>query len=217
MIRKLYFLLLLLLVCDLFSENYYVYSILQHKLDEVEKQYDVFAKRRVEALINMMNTASHVNEKEKLDIVNKFFNTIPYASDQKVWHVKDYWATRVEFLGKDRGDCEDYVIAKYFTLKELGVPTSKLYMTYGMSTRYRQPHLVLSYYETPTSIPLILDNYNQKILPAKQRKDIIPIYSFLGEDLLHAKQVKLGKILPGAINQKHPWDTLQIIRKKELR
>lgn len=200
---------------DLFSENRYVYYISKQQQSVIEQQYDVFAGRRVEALTHMMNKSANLSEKEKLVLVNNFFNKTPYASDQKVWHVPDYWATRMEFIGKDMGDCEDYVIAKYFTLKELGIDTSKMYITYGMSTRHNVPHLVLSYYETPSSIPLILDNYNQKIYSAKYRKDIIPIYSFKGEDLLHAKQAKLGQILPAAANQRYQWDTPKIMRKKE--
>ncbi len=214
-IQKRYFLLFLLLVLDLFSENTSVYYVTKQQYADVQKQYDIYAGRRVEALVRMMNESVNLGEKEKLIRVNSFFNKTPYASDKRVWQVSDYWATRLEFIGKDRGDCEDYVIAKYFTLKELGIESSKMYITYGMSKRHNIPHLVLSYYETPTSIPLILDNYNQKIFPATHRKDIIPIYSFKGEDLLNAKRAKLGQILPAATNQKHQWDSPKIMRKKE--
>lgn len=198
-----------------FSEDTYMYSISKQQYIEIEKEYDIYAQRRVEALLYMMNSSKKSTEKEKLVIVNSFFNKTPYASDPKVWKVPDYWASRMEFIGKDMGDCEDYVIAKYFTLKELGVDTSKMYITYCMSMRYNVPHLVLSYYETPSSIPLILDNYNQRIFSANRRKDIVPIYSFKGEELLNVKQAKLGQILPAAANHKSEWDTPKIIRKKE--
>jgi predicted transglutaminase-like cysteine proteinase len=150
-----------------------------------------------------------------MEKVNDFFNQTPYASDKTTWGISDYWATRYEFIGKDRADCEDYVIAKYFTLKELGVPTSKLYMTYAKSIRYKTAHLVLTYYETPKSIPLVLDNYNFKILPASVRDDLIPIYSFSGDELFNAKQAQIGKMVPASTRQKRPWDELVITRQKD--
>lgn len=184
-------------------------------MDKIEKEYGMFAKRRAMALVEMMNEAKDLDEMGKLEKVNDFFNQTPYASDKTVWGVSDYWATRLEFIGKDKGDCEDYVIAKYFTLKELGIPPSKLYMTFAKSIRFKTAHLVLTYYETPKSVPLVLDNYNFKILPASQRDDLIPIYSFSGDELFNAKQAQVGKILPAATRQTRPWDELVITRQKE--
>lgn len=184
-------------------------------LDKIEKEYGTFAKRRAFALVQMMNSAKDSNEIEKLEKVNDFFNQTPYGSDQSVWGVSDYWATRLELIGRDKADCEDYVIAKYFTLKELGVSPKKLYMTYAKSLRYKTAHLVLTYYETPRAIPLILDNYNHKILPATQRDDLVPIYSFSGDELFNSKQAQIGKIVPASTRQKRPWDELIITQKKE--
>ena len=191
------------------------FVVFQPFLDKIEKEYGVFAKRRVLALLEMMNDARDLDEMGKLERVNDFFNQTPYTSDKKVWGISDYWATRLEFIGKDRGDCEDFVIAKYFTLKELGVPTSKLFMTYAKSLRHNSAHLVLTYYETPRSVPLVLDNYNFKILPASDRSDLVPIYSFSGDELFNAKQAQIGKMLPAATRQTRPWDELLITRQKE--
>lgn len=188
------------------------FSITKAFLEKIEREYGTFAKRRAFALVQMMNDVRDDNEMAKLNGVNDFFNQTPYASDKETWGISDYWATRYEFLGKDRGDCEDYVIAKYFTLKELGVPTSKLFMTYAKSLKYKTAHMVLTYYATPRSEPLILDNYNFKILPASQRDDLIPIYSFSGDELFNAKQAQIGKMVPAAAKQTRPWDELIITR-----
>ena len=179
-------------------------------IEKIEREYGIFAKRRSVALLEMMNVARLLSEKEKLERVNDFFNATPYFTDQEIWGVSDYWETRLEFIGKDKGDCEDFVIAKYFTLKELGVPTTKLYMTYVKSTKFQVAHMVLTYYEKPNAVPLVLDNYNYKILPASLREDLIPVYSFSGDDLFYAKQVQLGKMLPAATKQKRAWDELSI-------
>lgn len=184
-------------------------------IDKIEKEYGPYAKARALALVQMMNDARDLDEMGKMEKVNDFFNQTPYASDKATWGVSDYWATRLEFIGKDRADCEDYVIAKYFTLKELGVPTSKLFMTYAKSIRYKTAHLVLTYYETPKSVPLVLDNYNFKILPATVRDDLVPIYSFSGDELFKAKQAQIGKMVPAATRQTRPWDELVITRQKD--
>ena len=114
---------------------------------------------------------------------NNFWDKIPYQTDQKTWGVADYWTTPIEALGVDFADCEDYAIGKYFTLKDLGMPVSKLRITYVRALRWNEPHMVLAYYPTPDADPYILDNLTVHILPASQRTDLEPVYSFNDEDL----------------------------------
>jgi predicted transglutaminase-like cysteine proteinase len=191
------------------------FSIAKIFLDKIEKEYGTFAKRRALALVTMMNSSKDLDEKEKLQNVNDYFNETPYTSDLTTYGISDYWATRLEFIGNDKGDCEDYVIAKYFTLKELGISPKKLFMTYAKSLRYKSAHLVLTYYETPRSVPLVLDNYNLKVLPATQREDLVPIYSFSGDELFNSKQAQIGKMVPASTRQTRPWDELIITQQKE--
>jgi predicted transglutaminase-like cysteine proteinase len=186
-------------------------------IDKVEKKYGKFAKNRVLALVKLMNSLKNAPEDEKLKKVNQFFNQVPYQSDLKTWGVKDYWATRMEFLGKDRGDCEDYATAKYFTLKQLGVSESKMYLTYVKATKQKIAHMVLTYFKTPKSIPLVLDNYNKRILPATKRRDLIPIYSFNGESLYLAKQQGLGQKVPSGNRKNKKWlKLLDDIRRNKI-
>lgn len=186
------------------------YTIDQSILNKIETEYGIFAKRRALALVDIMNESRDLDDMKKMEKVNDFFNLFPYESDQTIWNTSDYWATRFEFIGKGKGDCEDYVIAKYFTLKELGVPTSKLFMTYANSLRFKTSHMVLSYYVTPGSIPVVMDNFNYKILPVNVRTDLVPIYSFNGDDLFNAKQTQIGKIVPASTRQNRAWDELII-------
>lgn len=190
-------------------------QISQSTIDKVTKIYGEGAKRRVTSLNKLLSELKNASESEKLRRVNDFFNMIRWMDDMSVWGKKDYWATRMEFLGKGAGDCEDYVTAKYFTLKQLGVSPKKLYFTYVKALKYNQAHMVLSYYETPKSIPLILDNINGKITVATQRKDLLPIYSFNADALYIAKQEGLGQVVPGG-NKKNPkWLELADKMKKE--
>ena len=147
-------------------------------IKEAEKKYGPFAGNRYRAYNDELRGLQERPDETKLEAINNFFNQVPYGEDAEVWGKSDYWATPLEFLGKDRGDCEDYVIAKYFALRDLGIGSEKLYFAYVKSLRLNREHMVLSYFKTPTSIPLILDNTNYKIFPADQRKDLVPVYNF---------------------------------------
>lgn len=188
------------------------FKVKEEILKKIEKEFNLFATKRVLALVKSMNEVRDGSDLEKLEKVNDFFNKVPYGKDIDIWGISDYWATRYEFIGKDKGDCEDYVIAKYFTLLELGVDSSKLFMSYVRSSKFDAAHMVLTYYETPKSIPLVLDNYNYKVLPATQRGDLTPIYSFDGKELFNAKQSRIGKLIPASTKQSRPWDELVITR-----
>ncbi|MCX7141516.1 MAG: transglutaminase-like cysteine peptidase [Proteobacteria bacterium] len=124
------------------------------------------------------------SEVELLSSVNNYVNRIPFLSDMQHWGVEDYWATPAEALASNGADCEDFSIAKYFTLKELGVPIERLRITYVKAVRLNQAHMVLAYYPVPNAVPLILDNLEEKVRPANERTDLIPVYSFNDEDVL---------------------------------
>jgi predicted transglutaminase-like cysteine proteinase len=115
--------------------------------------------------------------------VNGFFNQVPYVDDMSHWGIADYWATPVEMLGSFGGDCEDYSIAKYLSLKDLGIPLDRLRITYVRATSIGESHMVLAYYPNPESEPLILDNLIGDIRPASQRPDLVPVYSFNDDDM----------------------------------
>jgi len=125
------------------------------------------------------------SEPERLKLVNDFFNRqIVFSDDPTVWGLDDYWATPLETLGKGAGDCEDFVIAKYFSLSYLGVPIDKMRLTYvkarigGAGSSISQAHMVLTYYSQPDAEPLVLDNLIGDIRPASRRPDLTPVFSF---------------------------------------
>jgi len=122
-------------------------------------------------------------EEDDLKPINKFWNKVPYLNDNKHWGADDYWATPVEMLASNAGDCEDYSIAKYFSLKEMGLPPGSLRITYVRALRVNEAHMVLAYYPTPDAEPYILDNMTGKLLLASERLDLEPIYSFNDDDM----------------------------------
>lgn len=130
-------------------------------------------------------TTSLNNTEDKLRRVNEFFNRhIQFGEDQQIWGQGDYWASPMETLAKGKGDCEDFTIAKYFTLINTGVSNDQLRLIYvkarigGHASTVQQAHMVLAWYATPDAEPLILDSLITEIRPAARRPDLLPVFSF---------------------------------------
>ncbi len=152
-------------------------------LDKIKHQYSADVSQRFNAWDRLLINSQNKTTIEKLLLVNQFFNKMQWVEDRKLWKKRDYWATPIETLIRNAGDCEDFSIAKYFTLRALNVPTQRLKITYVHMLNYDQPHMVLAYYKTPESDPLILDNVNKEISPYSHRNDLQIKFSFNGEGL----------------------------------
>ena len=155
-------------------------------LKNAESRYGNLGQARARILDweALIKSSAALPEPDKLNEVNRFFNRkVRFVDDIQLWRENDYWATPVEMLVKGAGDCEDYSIAKYFTLRRLGIPSEKLRITYVKALNYNQAHMVLTYYASPSAEPLVLDNLINDIRPASQRKDLLPVYAFNAEGL----------------------------------
>ena len=210
LIRVLFF---SLLCTQSYGKN--IFSIDKETLFNSEKKYGYEAKQRIQELIKLLNKLDKESELKKLEDINDFFNKINYNTDLKVWNKKDYWASRAEFLNIANGDCEDYVIAKYFSLRQLGLPAEKIFLTYVKAIKYRQSHMILTYFKSKGSVPLVLDNINTKILPSTKRRDLRPLFSFNGEKIYMAKQRGLGHVVPSGKVNLSQWSELILKIKKE--
>lgn len=177
-------------------------------LESVKKKYGIGATTRLIDWQNMINSDQSKNDLEILQKVNDFFNQVKFIDDWLLWKRSDYWATPVEFLVENGGDCEDFSIAKYFTLKKMGVDEEKLNMTYAKALRLNQAHMVVTYYETPGAEPLVLDNLDPEILPASERNDLMPIFSFNGSGLWLAKERSRGRKVGNSDRYKRWMDLL---------
>lgn len=142
------------------------------------------AQERLQAWAQLLQNSTRQPEDQQLETINRFFNQqLAFRDDLSIWSQVDYWATPVEALTKGAGDCEDFALAKYFSLRQLGVPAERLRITYVKSLKLNQAHMVLSYYLSDSSDPLVLDNLIGQILPASQRRDLLPVYAFNAEGL----------------------------------
>lgn len=151
------------------------------------RQYGSEAQARGIAWRDNLSSLDTAAVQDQLSLVNQFFNQrVRWRSDSELYGVEDFWATPAETLGRGSGDCEDFTIAKYVSLRHLGVPADQLRLTYvqlKITATRSQAHMVLAWYPKPNTTPLILDNANPRILPASQRRDLKPIFSFTSEEL----------------------------------
>lgn len=118
------------------------------------------------------------SERDKLVSVNNYFNQFSYIEDEDLYGNEDYWATLRETLVKSSGDCEDFAIAKYFTLRDLNLPEEKMRITYVIPVETRKPHMVLTYRLHESEDPLVLDSLVKVLMPVSRRNDLVPVYSF---------------------------------------
>jgi len=182
---------ILLLLASLAALAAELVVITDAQIAKLAQQFGPVARNRLTSWKEILTAPKYkkMSEREKLELVNDFMNQTTFIDDIKHWGKEDYWATPIEFLSTNGGDCEDFSIAKYFTLRALGVPDDKLRITYVKElVIYNQAHMVLAYFPTPDDEPLVLDNINKTIQPASTRTDLLPVYSFNGSGLWLAKE-----------------------------
>ena len=170
-----------------------------------ERRFGGPARGRIEGWKRFAAEQTHDEARERalLELVNAFLNRLRFVEDQAHWGEADYWATPAEAVGSGGADCEDYAIAKYFLLKQLGVPVARLRLVYVRALRLDQAHMVLAYYPRPDADPLVLDNLEPQVRPASQRSDLAPVYSFNDEALWIETRGQVG-----APQQIRNWSTL---------
>lgn len=167
-------------------------------LAEIEDRFGRSAKHRIEKWQELVFELQGEPRDKQLEKVNSFFNRVRYKLDDQHWGQEDYWATPIEFLSTNAGDCEDYAIAKYFTLRALGIPDEQLRLTYVNALEYGEAHMVLTYYGDSRVNPLVLDNLKAWIQKASDRRDLQPVYSFNGGGLWNARERGQGRLLGGS-------------------
>ena len=171
---------LILLVLFLFSNSFaYEFKLNQKDKNLIDKSTQKsFILKRLAKYEEVRSKARNLDINKKLAQINLFINGSLAEFDNASMGIDDYWMTPKEFFIKGHGDCEDYVIAKYFTLLELGVKKENLYPAIVKVEGSASLHLVLLYVEDKNKSPLVLDNLSFKILPFSKRTDLTPIATF---------------------------------------
>jgi predicted transglutaminase-like cysteine proteinase len=158
------------------------------------------AAQRLQDWQSLIAQSLHLSDAEKLQAVNAFFNRhIRYGEDTEVWGQVDYWASPRETLELGAGDCEDFALAKYFTLRLLGISENNLRLVYTTLTSAKQAHMVLGFWSDGGAAPVLLDNLNREILPITQRLDLQVQFAFGPSQLYRFEQSNLLAVGNSAI------------------
>ena len=161
------------------------------------------AAQRLQDWQALIAQSMHLSDAEKLQAVNAFFNRhIRYGEDTEVWGQVDYWASPRETLELGAGDCEDFALAKYFTLRLLGIPEQHLRLVYSTLISTQQAHMVLGYWADDGEGLALLDNLHSEVLPTAQRPDLQMQFAFDTGHLYRFEQNRLvavgdAQLLPG--------------------
>lgn len=199
--------ILILLICSLLDskELKLTKKDLQVIKTSPNKNYII---NRFKQFKQMREKASNLTTEKKLSYVNSFFNKILPIDDETKYNSDDYWATRKEFMIEGHGDCEDYTIAKYFTLLELGISKKNLYFAVVQVKGKTSYHMNLLYLDTPTSIPLVLDNLSFKVVPLTLRTNLEPKFVFNEYDAHLLTKNGLGKKVKIDWGDVNKWELL---------
>lgn len=111
---------------------------------------------------------------DQIVAVNARMNRKRYILDPKNYGVNDYWATPRQFLER-HGDCEDYAIAKYMSLRALGFDASRLRIVVLKDMNLGLAHAVLVVYDAGRAY--VLDNQIKTVVPADRVYHYKPYYS----------------------------------------
>lgn len=184
-----------LLAASLYATSLWAGVLSSVVLGHLQERYGNAGLERVNRWEALVFDIRYHSAEKQLRQVNDFFNKLRFRTDWDHWQQEDYWATPLETLATNGGDCEDFAIAKYYTLRQLGIPAERMRITYVKALSRNEPHMVLTYYPEDGE-PLVLDILRHDLLPASQRQDLLPVYSFNAEGLWQSKnpgeELRLG-------------------------
>lgn len=116
----------------------------------------------------------------QLRAVNARMNKAKYTSDKANWGKKDYWSTPGEFMSRF-GDCEDYAIVKYLSLRLLGFKDKELRVVAVKDLNLKVGHAILVAIlkdpKTKKKKVYVLDNQIKKVVEAKTIRHYEPVFS----------------------------------------
>lgn len=124
-----------------------------------------------QSLLNGLRSQSRVDQ---IHHVNRELNRRAYVLDPINWGVADYWASPAQFFKKN-GDCEDFSIAKYMSLRDLGVQSKEMRVIVLNDENLKIPHAVLAVRHGNDE--LILDNQVNQVISHRIIRHYRPIFS----------------------------------------
>ena len=144
------------------------------KIAEEQKTYAASRSKAMRAWQAMIWKNRDARPFDQLKVVNRFINQWRYRSDSYNYKTSDYWASPAEFFSRS-GDCEDYAIAKYVTLRQMGFSADQLRLVVVKDLNQNLAHAVLAAYVDGDVF--ILDNVNGKVRAQAEVTEYVPYYS----------------------------------------
>ena len=167
------FFLLIVSFSALFSNEFYLNPYFQKQLKKDTNSYNI-----LKDYVKFLNKISSLDRQQQIEKINSYINAIVPKYDIYNYKNEEYWATPFEFFAKGGGDCEDYVIAKKYTLHLLGIPSKDMYFNIVKEKYIGGDHMVLSLYVKKKNTFLVLDNLSTIILPFDKRIDLKSTFLF---------------------------------------
>jgi predicted transglutaminase-like cysteine proteinase len=118
----------------------------------------------------IIDSARNLHGRARLGVINRAINLkIKAVSDLALYGVEDVWSPPLATLAKGAGDCEDYAIAKFVALQEVGVSTDDLRIVILRDDIREQDHAVVA--ARLDGKWLMLDNRRMVMLEDQQVPD----------------------------------------------
>ncbi len=210
---KLIFLLIFYIIFNLVSFPSFIYAQ-GIKLNEYDKN-NINNSKNKNKIITRLSQYIKIKKKvknfallKKLSHINTFYNKILPVNDLQKYNADDYWATPKEFLIQGKGDCEDYALAKYFTLLELGIKKKNLFLSVVKVKNEANYHMVLLFFKDKKSMPLVLDNLSSKVVSFNKRKKLIPKFIFNEKEAYLLKNKLIDKKVHINWGKKNKWKNI---------
>lgn len=135
----------------------------------------------------LLDTLRGRDARAQMEAVNAWVNDHPHVEDFANWGVPDYWETPGELLARG-GDCEDFAIAKYFSLLRLGFAAQNLRIVIVSDSTSHSFHAVLAVQQDKEA--WLLDDQLAQVIRLDDQPRYTPVYSLNGEGWwLHSRPV----------------------------
>ena len=144
------------------------------KIAKEKATYATSSSKAVRAWQAMIRKNKSARQIDQLHAVNGFINQWRYRADSYNYSQSDYWASPAEFFQRS-GDCEDYAIAKYVTLRQMGFGAEQLRLVVVKDLNQNLAHAVLAAYVGGDVF--ILDNITSNIRAQADVTEYVPYYS----------------------------------------
>lgn len=124
--------------------------------------------------VSFLDSVRGLDRRAQVDEVNRRMNSAPYIEDILNYGIPDYWATPGEFF-ENSGDCEDYAIAKFMSLRLLGFSNDEMRVGVVQDTNLNLVHSILIVYLDGQS--LLLDNQISQVIPVSSVHHYVPYFT----------------------------------------